>query len=74
MDHIYTDLTGRFPKTSLSGNKYIVMLYDYYSNIILAAPMKNREDTEMVRAFDLLIQSLIIRGLRPLESGKFICM
>jgi hypothetical protein len=27
--------------------------------------MKNRGDKEMVRAFDLLIQSLIIRGLRP---------
>jgi hypothetical protein len=27
--------------------------------------MKNRGDKEMIRAFDLLIQSLIIRGLRP---------
>jgi hypothetical protein len=26
---IYTDLTGRFPKTSLSGNKYILIFYDY---------------------------------------------
>jgi hypothetical protein len=62
---IYTDLTGRFPTTSLSGNKYILILYDYDSNIILSIPMKNRGDKEMVRAFDLLIQSLIIRGLRP---------
>jgi hypothetical protein len=28
--------------------------------------MKNRGDKEMVRAFDLLIQYLIIHGLRPL--------
>jgi hypothetical protein len=28
--------------------------------------MKNRGDKEMVRAFDLLIQSLILRGLKPL--------
>jgi hypothetical protein len=27
--------------------------------------MKNRGDKEMVRAFDFLIQSLILRGLKP---------
>jgi hypothetical protein len=64
-NEIYTDLTGRFPTTSLSGNKYILILYDYDSNSVLSAPMKNRGDKYMVRAFDLLIQSLIIRGLKP---------
>jgi hypothetical protein len=44
----------------------MLILYDYDSNIILSAPMKNRGDKEMVRAFDLLIQSLILRGLKPL--------
>jgi hypothetical protein len=62
---IYTELTGRFPTTSLSGNKYILILYDYDSNSVLSAPMKNRGDKEMVSAFDLLIQSLVIHGLRP---------
>jgi hypothetical protein len=61
----YTDLTGIFPTTYLSGNKYILIMYDYDSNIVLSAPMKNRGDKDMVRAFDLLIQSLIIRGLKP---------
>jgi hypothetical protein len=64
-NQIYSDLTGRFPKTSPSGNKYILILYDYDSNSVLSAPMKNRGDKEMVRAFDFLIQSLIIRGLKP---------
>jgi hypothetical protein len=63
---IYSDLTGRFPTTSLSGNTYMLILYDYDSNIILSAPMKNRGDKEMVRTFDILIQSLILRGLKPL--------
>jgi hypothetical protein len=63
-NQIYTDLTGRFTTTSLGGNKYILILYDYDSNSILLAPMKNRGDKDMVRAFDLLIQSLIIRGLK----------
>jgi hypothetical protein len=40
-------------------------LINYDSNNVLSAPMKNRGDKEMVRAFDLLIQSLVIRGLRP---------
>jgi hypothetical protein len=64
-NYIYSDLRGRFPTTSLSGNKYILILFDYDSNSVLSAPMKNRGDKEMVRAFDFLIQSLIIRGLKP---------
>jgi hypothetical protein len=61
----YTNLTCIFPTTSLSGNKYILILYDYYSNSVISEPMKNRGDKEMVRACDLLIQSLIIHVLRP---------
>jgi hypothetical protein len=57
---------GRFPTTSLSGNKYVLIMYDYDSNIIISAPMKKRGDKEMVRAFDILIQSLILCGLKPL--------
>jgi hypothetical protein len=37
---IYTDLKGRFPTTSLSGSKYILIVYDYDSNIVLSAPIK----------------------------------
>jgi hypothetical protein len=43
-NQIYLDLTGRFPTKLLSGNKYMLILYDYDSNIILSAPMKNRGD------------------------------
>jgi hypothetical protein len=42
----------------------MLILYDYDRDIILSSPMKNRGDKEMVRAFDLLIQSLILRGLK----------
>jgi hypothetical protein len=62
---IYTDLTGRFPTTSISGKNYILIMYDYDSNSFLSAPMKNRGDKDMVRDFDLLVQSLIIHGLKP---------
>jgi hypothetical protein len=62
---IYSDLTGRFPTTSLSRNKYILIMYDYDINSVLSTPMKNRGDKEMAKAFDFLIQSLIFRGLKP---------
>jgi hypothetical protein len=62
-NQIYKQLTGR--STSLSVNKYILIIYDYDSNNVLSVPMKNRGDKDMVRAFDLLIQSLIICGLKP---------
>jgi hypothetical protein len=64
-NQIYTDLTGRFSTTSLSANKYILILYDYDSSSVLSDPMKNRGDKDIIRAFDVLIQSLIIRGLKP---------
>jgi hypothetical protein len=44
----------------------MLILYDYDSNIVLSAPMKNRGEKDMIRAFDFLIQSLIIRGLKPI--------
>jgi hypothetical protein len=39
---IYTDQTGRFPVVLSKGNKYIMILYDYDSNAILAQPIKDR--------------------------------
>jgi hypothetical protein len=45
---ISTDQTGRFPTTSSRGFKYILILYDYNSNAILASPMRNRSDTERI--------------------------
>jgi hypothetical protein len=43
---IYTDQTGRFPVVSSKGNKYIMILYDYDSNAILAQHIKYRTAPE----------------------------
>jgi hypothetical protein len=48
---IYTDQTGRFPVVSSKGNKYIMILYGYDSNAILAQPIKDRTATELLKAF-----------------------
>lgn len=46
---IYTDQTGRFPTTSSLGQKYVMILYDYDSNAIMAKPTKNRTGTEILQ-------------------------
>ena len=43
---IFTDLTGHFPVTSSKGNKYIMLLYHYDTNVILVEPMSSCADTE----------------------------
>jgi hypothetical protein len=51
---IYTDQTGRFPVVSSKGNKYIMILYDYDSNAILAQPIKDRTAPELLKAFQIM--------------------
>jgi hypothetical protein len=62
---IYTDQTGRFPVVSSKGNKYIMILYDYDINAILAQPIKYRTAPELLRAFHIMEQELVARGLKP---------
>jgi hypothetical protein len=59
-NQIYTDLTGRFPTTSLSGNQYILILYGYDSNIVLSSPMK----TEVTKTW----YALLTYSFSPLSS------
>jgi hypothetical protein len=62
---IYTDQTGRFPEVSSKGNKYIMILYDYDSNAILAQPIKDRTAPELLKYFQVMEQELVTRGLKP---------
>jgi hypothetical protein len=62
---IYTNQTRRFPTTSGRGNKYIMILYDYDSNAILAEPLKSKAEGEMIRAYSKLHEYLSDRGLKP---------
>jgi hypothetical protein len=62
---VYTDLTGRFPTTSSKGNKYVLILYEYDDNAILAAPMNSRADYEDVGAYTVLYKRLTDAGLHP---------
>jgi hypothetical protein len=62
---IYTDQTGIFPMVSIKGNKYIMILYDYDINSILAQPIKDRTAPELLKAFQFMKQELVARGLKP---------
>ena len=62
---IYTDQTGRFISPSSTGNNYLMILYDFDSNAILVAPMKNRQAASIVAAYKVLHTRLCAAGFRP---------
>jgi hypothetical protein len=62
---IYTDQTGRFTVVSSKSNKYIMILYDYDSNVILEQPIKDRKAPEFLKAFQVMEQELVASGLKP---------
>ena len=53
----YVNLTGRFPKQSSRGNKYILVSYYYDSNCILGVPIKNRKRSTITIAWEHLHQT-----------------
>jgi hypothetical protein len=62
---ISTDQTGRFISPSSTGNNYILILYDYDSNAILAKAMPNRTATAILTAYKALHGDLVAAGRRP---------
>jgi hypothetical protein len=43
----------------------VLVVYDYDTNNVLTEPTKSRDDQEMVRAYNKLIQELVDRGFKP---------
>ena len=64
-ENVYSDQTGRFPKTSMYGNKYIMVMVEVDSNVILVEPMKSSHDDEMKRAYKHLMLRLKRAGIKP---------
>jgi len=50
---IYTDQTGKFVAPLSTGNNYILILYNYDSNVILAIPFKNHQSDCILQAYKL---------------------
>jgi hypothetical protein len=62
---IFSDLPGKFIVPSNRGYNYLLIVYDYDTNAILAEPMKNRTANSIVKAFETLHGILVSRGFRP---------
>jgi hypothetical protein len=62
---IYSDQMGRFPVTSSGGHKYIMVLVEIDSNFISMEPMKSRETSELIRAYNNIITRLKTKGIEP---------
>ena len=59
----FMDLTGRFPHWSTRGNEYILVVYDYDSNVILDTPLENRQAATIISAWHLLHDKLHRAGV-----------
>jgi hypothetical protein len=51
----YSDLTGRLPAKSQQGNLYVLILYTYDDNAILAKPLKTRSDADQLKAYEAIL-------------------
>ena len=57
---IYSDLCRRFTTTSISGKKYIYVIYVYDCNYILTTAMENISDKDTIRALTSITEELKI--------------
>ena len=62
---IYSDQTGRFPRTSNRSNKYLAISYVYDVNALLSFPIKSRAKEELLRAYKKIYSYLEARGFKP---------
>jgi len=61
----HMDLTSRFPTMSSQGNSYIIVVYDFDSNGILVAPLKNCRAEVILEAYKLVHTHLCAVGHCP---------
>ena len=61
----YSDQTGKFPYKSSQGNEYLLIVYDYDSNAILAEPLKNKATATIRDGWKKVHDKLASRGVAP---------
>ena len=62
---IASDQTGRFPRVSNRGIKYLCVFYIYDANAIKAIPIKSRKKEELLRAYKEMYEFCEQRGFKP---------
>jgi hypothetical protein len=63
---VYTDPTGKFLVPSVSGNQYVLVVYEYHSNYIHAEPMIYRTAPSIIADYQQNITFLQSGGFKPL--------
>jgi hypothetical protein len=63
---IYTDPTGKFPTPSVSGNQYVLIVYEYDGKCIYGASMPNRTGPSIIAAYKTAIRLFESQGFKPL--------
>ena len=61
----YTDATGALPATSLDGNQYYFIAYDYDTHYIFAIPIKSVTADAIMEAFQEVFQQLKEKTHKP---------
>ena len=61
----FGDLAGKYPIASNKGNNYILVIYHYDSNAILAEPMKTRNKGEILQTYRKIHTKLTLQGMKP---------
>ena len=64
--YIATDLYGMYPIMSNRCIKYILVLYDYDSNLIVARAMKLNKGAAITEAYEWIYTELIEAGINPI--------
>ena len=54
----FSDQTGQFRTRSRRGNKYIMVMVEADSNVILFEPLKSRKDAELIHGYKSLLLQL----------------
>ena len=62
---IYTDQTGHFPVTLIRGYKYMMIARDFYSNNILAEPLKSWTGLHTKNSYQKIWYLFCICSLKP---------
>eukprot|EP00978_Attheya_sp_CCMP212_P035004 scaffold150080_cov24-Attheya_sp.AAC.1 len=61
----FGDLTGQYPHMSSRGNKYILIIYDYDTNAIIAEPLKGRTKGDILNGYRNVHKLLARNGYKP---------
>ena len=62
---MYTDQTGAFPTRSRSGTRYLMILCEIDSNVIISEGLNNKTSGKMIQAHRRLMKCLSNANIRP---------